>query len=89
MSNYGIIIRELVKLGINEDTLRCHLSIRVNTLPKITTYHGIWHLINFREYLDWGRARIRREMMQIKDLLKYNEETIKVVNTIKYNKDLK
>lgn len=89
MSNYEIIIRELVKLGINEDTLRYHLSINVNILPKVTTYNCIWSIIEYRSYLDWDRAKIRREMMQTKALFKYNEKTIKVFNTIKYNKDLK
>ena len=89
MSNYEIIIRELVKLGINEDTLRCHLSIHVNAFTKVTTYNSIWDIVVSHRYLDWDRARLRREIMQIKYLLKDNEKTIKVFNTIKYNKDLK
>jgi len=89
MSNYDIIIRELVKLGINEDTLRCHLSINVNAFTKVTTYHSMWQTIEYRSHLEWDRAGIREEMMQIKDLLKNNMKTIKVFNNIKYNKGLK
>lgn len=89
MSNYDIIIRELVKLGINEDTLRCHLSLTVNTLPKVTIYNSIWNIIIYRDYLNWERAGIRIELMQIKDLLQNNMKTIKVFNNIKYNKGLK
>lgn len=90
MSNYEIIKRELLKIGVSNYSIESNLS--KDTLErhnKIKTYDDIWSLISLISVFPWDTAGVRDIMIENKDKFSSNYNKIRYISSIKYNKDLK
>ena len=90
MSNYEIIKRELLKIGVSKDAIKNHLSKDVvKRYSKVKTYDDVWSLIALFSVFPWDIAGVRSIMMENKDKFSSNYNKIRYISSIKYNKDLK
>ena len=90
MSNYEIIKRELLKIGVPKYEITNHLNKDVvERHNKIKTYDDIWGLIALFSVFPWDRAGVRDIMMENKYKFYSNYNRIRYISSIKYNKDLK
>lgn len=90
MSNYEIIRRELLKIGVSKDAIERNLSKdALKRHNKIKTYDDIWRLISSISVFPWDAAGVREIMIENKYKFSGNYNKIKYISTIKYNKDLK
>lgn len=90
MSNYEIIKRELLKIGVSKYQIESNLSKDlVKRHSKVKTYDDIWSLIALFSVFPWDVAGVRSIMMENKDKFYSNYNRIRYISSIKYNKDLK
>ena len=90
MSNYEIIKRELLEIGVSEYAIKRHLSKNlVERHSKIKTYDDIWRIISLISVFPWDTSGVRDIMMANKYKFSMNYNKIRYISSIKYNKDLK
>lgn len=90
MSNYEIIKRELLKIGVSEYAIKNYLSRDlVRSHNVVIVYDDFWRLISLFSVFPWDVAGVREIMIENKYKFSGNYNKIKYISTIKYNKDLK